>query len=130
VRRGAKIENPVLIEKLALSFDQLFSMADFHRRPFLRLRAFKRRRKGIAKKAVEELLLTNPGPAKAVSNRLHNDLHKAKKSKSSAPIFCDAQLRRDLRWAAKRGARVRLVLAGKSDVRSLNSPRSIIIAVC
>jgi len=115
---GAKIENPVLIEKLALSFDQLFSMADFHRRPFLRLRAFKRRRKGIRKKAVEELLLTNPGRGKSPFQiALHNDLHKAKEIQIISAYFLPTrQLRRDLRWAAKRGARVRLVLAGKSDV--------------
>ncbi|HXE41747.1 MAG TPA: phosphatidylserine/phosphatidylglycerophosphate/cardiolipin synthase family protein, partial [Candidatus Baltobacteraceae bacterium] len=115
---GAKIENPSLIEKLALSFDQLFSMADFHRRPLLRLRAFKRPRKGSRKKSVEELLLMNPGVGKSPFQfALHNDLQGAKEIQIISAYFLPTRrLRRDLRWAAKRGARVRLILAGKSDV--------------
>ena len=115
---GAKIENPALIEKLALSFDQLFATADFHRRPLLRLRAFKAPRRGSRKKAGEEVLLTHPGAGRSPFQiALHNDLHQAKEiTIVSAYFLPPRQLRRDLRWAAKRGVRVRLILAGRSDV--------------
>lgn len=114
---GAKIENPLLIQKLALSFDQLFTTADFHRRPLLRLRAFKRRRKRIAQSA-EELLLLYPGAGKSPFQiALHNDLHNSKDIQIISAYFLPTRkLRRDLRWAARRGARVRLILAGKTDV--------------
>ena len=115
---GAKIENPLLIQKLALSFDQLFATADFHRRPLLRLRAFRQRRKHIAKKSAEELLLNFPGAGKSPFQiALHNDLHHAKDIQIVTAYFLPTRkLRRDLRWAARRGARVRLILAGKTDV--------------
>jgi len=115
---GAKIENAVLVGKLALSFDQLFVTADFHRRPLLRLRAFKGRRRGNRKRTGEDVLLAHPGAGKSLFQvALHNDLHSAKDvTIVSAYFLPPRQLRRDLRWAAKRGARVRLILAGKSDV--------------
>lgn len=114
---GAKIGNPLLIRKLALSFDQLFATADFRRRPLLRLRAFQRRRKKITRSA-EELLLTYPGAGKSPFQfALHNDLHHAKDIQIVTAYFLPTRkLRRDLRWAARRGARVRLILAGKTDV--------------
>lgn len=115
---GAKIENPLLIQKLSMSFDQLFATADFHRRPLLRLRAFRRRRKHIAKKSAEELLLNYPGAGKSPFQiALHNDLHQSKDIQIVTAYFLPTRkLRRDLRWAARRGARVRLILAGKTDV--------------
>jgi len=115
---GAKIENRPLVEKLATSFDDLFATADFQRRPLLRLRAFKRRRRGSRKKSGEDLLLTHPGAGRSLFQiALHNDLHQAKEIDIISAYFLPTrQLRRDLRWAARRGARVRLILAGKSDV--------------
>src|SRR5581483_6128043 len=115
---GARIENRQLIGKLAGSFDQLFAMADFNRRPLVRLRAFKSPRRGSRKKSAEDVLLSHPGAGKSPYQvALHNDLHHAKDiTVVSAYFLPPRRLRRDLRWAAKRGARVRLILAGKSDV--------------
>ena len=115
---GAKLEDAALIERLAGSFDQLFATADFRRRPLLRLRAFKQRRRGSRKKSRDDALLTHPGAGKSPFQvALHNDLHHARDiTIVSAYFLPPRQLRRDLRWAARRGARVRLILAGKSDV--------------
>lgn len=41
---GLRLENAALVGALAASFDKLFAIADFRRKPLLRLRAFKRRR--------------------------------------------------------------------------------------
>lgn len=114
---GAKIENPPLIQKLAVSFDQLFSTADFHRRPLLRLRAFKKRRKKI-QPPVEELLLSSPGAGRSPFQiALHDDLRRARDIQIITAYFLPTRrLRRDLRSASERGARVRLILARKSDV--------------
>jgi cardiolipin synthase len=115
---GAKVKNPLIIQKLAISFDQLFTTADFHRRPLFRLRAFQRRRKGIARKPVEELLLIHPGAGKSLFQfALHHDLRGARDIQIITAYFLPTRkLRRDLRWASRRGARVRLILAGKTDV--------------
>lgn len=114
---GVRVESPVIVQSLALSFDELFAMADFRRRPLLRLRAFKRRGR-LKKRTVEELLLTHPGAgASPFQVALHNDIHHARDIRIITAYFLPTRkLRRDLRWAARRGARVQLVLAGKSDV--------------
>lgn len=112
---GARIENVELVERLAASFDQLFLMADFHRKPLLRLRAFKRKRK---EKSTEQLLLTHPGRgAGPFQIALHRDLQRARDVQIISAYFLPVlKLRRALQNAVRRGARVRLILAGKTDV--------------
>jgi cardiolipin synthase A/B len=114
---GVRIENPTLAGELASSFEELFALADFHRKPLLRLRAFKRRRKS-QKRMTGELLLTHPGRgASHFQTALYRDLAKCRDVQIISAYFLPTRrLRRDLRRAARRGARVQLILAGKSDV--------------
>jgi cardiolipin synthase len=114
---GAKIENPATLATLAATFDELFLLADFHRKPLLRLRAFKRRRK-LQKKSAGELLLSHPGRgASPFQKALHHDLAQARELRIIIAYFLPTRkLRRLLVRAARRGARVRLILAGKTDV--------------
>ena len=95
----------------------LFRSADFHRKPLLRLRAFKQRRKGgIVPRG--ELLLSQPGRgASPIQSALYHDLSTARDVQIVTGYFLPTRrLRRDLIRVAKRGGRVRLLLAGKSDV--------------
>jgi cardiolipin synthase A/B len=57
---GVRLENPPLAGELSASFEELFALSDFHRKPLLRLRAFKRKR-SYQRKTAGELLLTHPG---------------------------------------------------------------------
>ena len=74
---GVRLEG-TLAATLATAFDELFALADFHRKPLLRLRAFKRRRKsgGVPR---GELLLSQPGRgASPIQNALYHDLSTAR----------------------------------------------------
>ena len=114
---GVRIENPALAGELAASFEELFALADFHRKPLLRLRAFKKKR-SFQKKATGELLLTHPGRgASPFQTALYHDLDKARDVRVISAYFLPTRrLRRDLRRVARRGGRVQLILAGRSDV--------------
>ena len=114
---GIRIENQVLAGELAGSFEGLFAMSDFHRKPLLRLRAFKRRRES-QKRATGELLLTHPGRgASPFQMALYRDLAKARDVRIVSAYFLPTRrVRRDLMRVARRGGRVQLLLAGKSDV--------------
>jgi cardiolipin synthase len=112
---GARIENPTLAGELAASFDGLFALSDFHRKPLLRLRAFKRRRKS---RTDGELLSVHPGRgASPFQTALYHDLAKARDVRIVSAYFLPTRrLRRDLMRVARSGGRVQLLLAGKSDV--------------
>jgi cardiolipin synthase A/B len=114
---GVRVENPPLARELAASFEELFALADFHRKPLLRLRAFKTKR-SLQNKTTGELLLTHPGRgASALQTALYHDLDDAQDVKIISAYFLPTRrLRRDLRRAARHGGRVQLILAGKSDV--------------
>ena len=114
---GVRIENPTLAVELAQSFEELFLLADFHRKPLLRLRAFKRKRKS-KKGTTGELLLIHPGRgASPFQTALYHDLAKARDVRVISAYFLPTRrLRRDLRRVVRRGGRVQLILAGKSDV--------------
>ena len=114
---GARVESPALAGALAKSFDDLFALADFHRRPLIRLRAFKRKRKSQSKPA-EELLLSHPGRgASPFQVALHRDLAAARNVQIISAYFLPTRrVRRYLLHAARNGGRVQLILAGKSDV--------------
>jgi cardiolipin synthase A/B len=114
---GVRIENPILAKELADSFEELFALADFHCKPLLRLLAFKRRRKS-PKRTAGELLFSRPGRgASPFQTALHRDLSKARDVRIISAYFLPTRrLRRDLRRVIRRGGRVQLILAGKSDV--------------
>jgi cardiolipin synthase len=114
---GVRTENPALAGELAVSFEELFALADFRRKPLLRLRAFKRRRKS-QKRTARELLLTHPGRgASPFQTVLYHDLAKASEVRIVSAYFLPTRrVRRDLIRVARRGGRVQLILAGKSDV--------------
>ncbi len=114
---GLRLENTSLIAPLAASFDEMFKLADFRRRPLLRLRAFKRRRKSVHQ-ATGKLLLSQPGRgASPFQSALHHDLARARDTRIiTAYFFPTRRVRRYLMQAARRGGRVQLILAGRSDV--------------
>ncbi len=113
---GVRLEESVATQ-LAASFDELFALADFHRKPLLRLRAFKARRKSAAAGG-GKLLLSQPGRgASPIQNALAHDLAHAVDVRIVTAYFLPTRrVRRDLMRVARRGGRVRLILAGKSDV--------------
>ena len=112
---GVQIEDPALAQKLTVSFNSLFKLAAFHRKPLLRLRVFKRKRK---KRPVAELLLTHPGRgASPFQAALYRDLAVAREVRIISSYFLPTRrLRRELVRVVRRGGRVQLILAGKSDV--------------
>jgi cardiolipin synthase A/B len=114
---GMRIENSVLAKKLLTSFDGLFNLSNFRRKPLLRLRVFKRKRKP-EKNPAAELLLTHPGRgASPFQTALYRDLAKSGDVQIVSAYFLPTRrLRRDLVRVARRGGRVQLILAGKSDV--------------
>jgi cardiolipin synthase len=114
---GARIEDSALIKKLSASFDELFKLADFHRQPLMRLRAFKRKRKSQPRPA-GQLLFSHPGRgASPFQIALHHDLAHARDVRIISAYFLPTRrVRRYLLRAARNGGRVQLILAGKSDV--------------
>jgi cardiolipin synthase A/B len=114
---GVRMENSTLAKDLAASFEELFELADFHRKPLLRLRAFKRKRKP-QKRMAGELFLIRPGRgASPFQIALYHDLAKAHDVRIMSAYFLPTRrLRRELIRVVRRGGRVQLLLAGKSDV--------------
>ena len=114
---GLRVEDPALAMELAHSFEELFELADFHRKPLLRLRAFKRRRKSPGK-GTGELLLVRPGRGVSpFQTALYHDLVRARGVQIVSAYFLPTRrLCRDLIRVVRRGGRVQLLLAGKSDV--------------
>ncbi len=112
---GLKITGP-LATQLASSFDEMFARAAFRHKRFMRLRRFD------AKKSVtwptEQILFSGPGRGKSpIKYALREDLRQAREVKIMVAYFLPTRrLRRDLIEVAKRGGRVQLILAGKSDV--------------
>lgn len=116
---GGRVEIPALVRALGESFDELFALADFHRKPLMRLSAFKRRRtRQSPLQPAEELLLSHPGRgASPFQFALHRDLAKARDIRIITAYFLPTRhIRRSLMRAARRGGRVQLILAGRSDV--------------
>ena len=114
---GVRLENAALAMELTRSFDELFALAEFERRPLLRLRVFKPHR--IRMKLTRgELLLSEPGRgASPVQMALRHDLRGARDVAVMMAYFLPTwRLLHDLMRAARRGGRVRLILPAKSDV--------------
>lgn len=114
---GAQMENPSLAKELSASFDELFALADFRRKPLKRLRAMKLKRK-TPNPPGGELLLSYPGRGTSpVQAALRRDLARARDTRIISAYFLPTRrVRRYLMHAARKGRRVQLILAGKSDV--------------
>jgi cardiolipin synthase A/B len=122
---GLKIEG-ALVKQLASSFDEMFARADFRHKLFTPLR-----RSG-AKKSItlpsEQILLSGAGRGRSpVKRALYKDLSRAKTVQIIVAYFLPTwRLRRALKNVARRGGKVQLILAAKSDVRlSLLAARSL-----
>jgi cardiolipin synthase A/B len=112
---GLKIDGP-LAAQLAGSFDDMFARADFQHKRFMLLRRFD------AKKSVawrtEQILFSGPGRGfNPIARALRRDVSRARDVKIIVAYFLPgSRLRRELARVVRRGGRVQLILAGKSDV--------------
>jgi cardiolipin synthase A/B len=113
---GMKIEGP-LATRLAASFEDMFARADFRHRHVTRWREF--RAKQTVALPPEQILFSGPGRGQSPLKRaLRRDLAGAKNVQLMVAYFLPSwRLRRDLMRVVRRGGRVQLILAGKSDVQ-------------
>ena len=112
---GLKISGP-LAGELADAFDDLFGRADFRHKRLQRLR--RSRLDAVHSGAGWKLLLTGPGRGhRELKQSLAHDFSGAKSIRIISAYFLpNLRLLRKLKQAARRGAKVQLILAGKSDV--------------
>lgn len=112
---GLRIEGP-LARELADTFNDLFARADCRHRRFQRMRHT--RSDAVVTGEDWTLLLTGPGRGhRALRQTLAHDFSRANSIQIMSAYFLpNFRLLRELKRAAKRGARVQLILAGKSDV--------------
>lgn len=112
---GLKIAG-ALAAQLAASFDEMFARAEFRHKRFMRLRRFD------AKKSVtwptEQILFSGPGRGRSpLKHALREDLRRARNVKIISAYFLPTwRLRREITEVTRRGGRVQLILAAKSDV--------------
>lgn len=111
---GLVLQGP-LANELETAFDQMFTCSDFELPPFARLRRSSRQR--VLQTAAGRLLLSSPGRNNPVKRALRNDLLQANRIQIMSAYFLPTwRLRHALTKAARRGAKVQLILPGKSDV--------------
>jgi len=112
---GLRVCGPLTLS-LAAAFDEMFERADFQHKRFARLRRSPAKRSVAAHEA--ELLLSAPGRGRNPFLRaLRHDLDHAQTVQIISAYFLPTwRIRRDLSRAARRGGKVQLILAGKSDV--------------
>ena len=105
-----------LARELAKSSDMMFSIADFKHRRFTRLR--RSAIKKITSTDDGQLLVNAPGRGlNYLQSALLTDLRKARKIHVISAYFLPPrQMRRELVRTARTGGKVKLILAGKSDV--------------
>jgi cardiolipin synthase len=105
-----------LVHELAVSFEEMFARADFRHKRFVRLRKALLRR--ATPQAEEQALLSGPGRGfNPIKRALRLDLAEARDVQIMSAYFLPPwRLRRDLMMVVRRGGRVQLLLAGKSDV--------------
>lgn len=112
---GVKVQDS-LVAQLAETFDEMFALAEFRYKRFMRFRKF------VAKKILgtpdARLLLSGPGRGTSpIKRSLKDDLTHAKSVRIMVAYFLPSwRLRRALTQVARRGGRVQLILPGKSDV--------------
>jgi cardiolipin synthase len=111
---GLVVRGP-LVGELAAAFDEMFACADFRHPAFVRLRASSRQKTVAAPEA--RLLLGGPGRNNPIKFWLRLDIERAQRVWIICSYFLPPwRIRRELARAARRGAQVRLILPGKSDV--------------
>ncbi len=112
---GLMVAGP-LARELAASFDEMFARADFLHKRFLRLRRPALRRTVTA--PAGQLLLAGPGRGRSPIRRaLLHALARARTVQIIVAYFLPTgRLRRLLARVARRGGKVQLILAGKSDL--------------
>jgi cardiolipin synthase len=112
---GLKVEGPLAVE-LKASFEEMFARADFQHKRFMGLRRFDAK-KSVARPG-EQLLFSGPGRGRSpVKAALRADLARARDARIVMAYFLPTwRLRHDLARVVRRGGRVQLILAGKSDV--------------
>jgi cardiolipin synthase A/B len=112
---GLRIAGPVVAD-LSASFDEMFRRAYFPHKLFAQWRKTSAKQDIFNKQG--ELLLNGPGRgASPFKKALRTDLMHARNVQIIAAYFVPTRrIRRDLFRVARRGGRVRLILAGKSDV--------------
>lgn len=105
-----------LVKELAVSFDEMFALADFRHKRMIRLRPTKQKRTIIS--GNEQLLLGGPGRGwNPIRRALHKDLKHARLAQIIEAYFLPTwRIRRALTRIARTGGDVSLILAGKSDV--------------
>ncbi len=111
---GLAVRGPMAGE-LAAAFDDMFANADFRHPPFSRLRKSPRQKTVAAPAA--QLLLGGPSRNNPIKLAVRHDLRKARSVRIICAYFLPTwRIRQALANAAKRGARVQLILPGKSDM--------------
>lgn len=113
---GLRIEDPPLAKQLAVSFDEMFERAVFRHKRFLRWRKYGAKK--TVTLPVEQILFSGPGRGRSpFKQALRQDLVRAREVRMVMAYFLPPwRLRHSLVRMAKRGGRVRLILAGKTDV--------------
>lgn len=112
---GLKVCGP-LARQLAGVFDEMFERAEFRNKPFTRLRRSHEKRTLAGEN--EQLLLSGPGRGRSpITAALRKDLQTARDVRIMVAYFLPTwRLRHDLAQVVRRGGRVQLLLAGKTDV--------------
>ncbi|MDB6125879.1 MAG: Phospholipase D/Transphosphatidylase [Pedosphaera sp.] len=112
---GLQLTSPIAVD-LAASFDEMFARADLPHKRFMRLRRSSIKKDIIAREG--ELLLSGPARGRNPFKRsLRTDLVHARNVQIIAAYFLPTwRIRLDLMRVARRGGKVQLILAGKSDV--------------
>lgn len=113
---GIKLQG-ILAAELAKSFDALFAIANFRHKWFLRLRKSQSQR--LISTRDGQIILTGPwrGNRHFLHASLLSDLQKAQSIQIICAYFLPTRsIRRALARAVRRGCRVQIILAGKSDV--------------
>ena len=113
---GLSIADPPLAKRLATSFDEMFERADFRHKRFMRWRKFGAKK--IVTLPAEQILFGGPGRGHSpFKHALRQDLARARDVRIMMAYFLPTwRLRHALIRVARRGGRVQLILAGKSDV--------------
>ncbi len=111
---GLAVRGP-LAGEMSAAFDQMFDCADFLHPPFARLRTSPRQK--IVTAPAAQLLLGGPSRNNPIKLALRRDLMRARSVRIICAYFLPPwRIRRELGRAAHRGARVQLILSGKSDL--------------
>lgn len=111
---GLCVRGP-LTRELIVAYDDMFSCADFKHKPFARLRKSSRTKTVSVPDA--QLLLGGPGRNNSLKRSLTEDLKTAKDILIITPYFVPTlKIRTLLKRRSRQGARIRIILPGKSDL--------------